>query len=516
MVKARHLLQSSVIVVLFLGLDKITALIRTRLVSVTFGTGDAADAFTAANQLPEVFVTVISGGALAAAFIPVYSNYLSSKSARESAKLASSIISLVIVILGSVSAIGIVFAPWITKNILAPEFSPAQQLLTANLMRVILLEATLFGVSGVLSSILNAHQHFALPALAPVALNIGYIAGFVFFVPLLGIHGLAWGLVLGGLLHILIQVPGLIRYKFRYLPMLDINMSGVKEIVRLMGPRIITLGSIQIADIFIIRLTSGLPPGSTSGYFYGYYLMQLPETLFGTAIAIVVFPTMAELYNSGDIKGLKDTSMTALRIVWLLTIPASIGLVLLGRVGIAFFLEGGAFTAASTNLVYSVLIFFSLRIVSEASLEILARLFYAQHDTRTPMFVALVWLATNIILAFLLVGRLGVGGLALASTIAFTIQSLILFLISRARLGDLGDSELAKSGARFIVGAIGMTIVVVVLGQIVTNPLLWLFSGVFAGLVTYFGIIYLLGSPEITSLLVLVRTRSTESPSSAS
>jgi putative peptidoglycan lipid II flippase len=354
-----------------------------------------------------------------------------------------------------------------------------------------------------------------LPALAPVALNIGYIIGLVFFVPILGIYGLAWGLVLGGFLHILIQVPGLIRFNFRYLPILDRKMAGVKEIVRLMIPRLVTLGSVQAADLVVIRLTSALTVGSTSSYFYGYYLMQLPETLFGTAIAIVVFPTMSELYNAGDIKGLKETSMTALRIIWLFTIPSAVGLILLGRTGIGLFFQGGAFTSTSTDLVYGVLVFFSLRIVSEASLEILARLFYAQHDTRTPMYVALGWLVVNVILALLLVGRLGVRGLALSSTVAFTIQSIILFLISRHRLGDMGELELAKSGARFIVAATGMTIVIVVLGQIVSNPLLWLFFSVIAGLVTYFGLTYLLGSPEITSLLVLIRTRSTQSTSSA-
>jgi len=507
MERARHLLRSSVIVIALLGLGKVTGLFRTRMVSGTFGTSSAFDAFTAANQLPELFVTLISGGALAAAFIPVYSAYLTSKKSKESAQLANSILTLVIVVLGGISVLGIIFADWITAELLVPDFTPELQALTAQLMRIILLQTTLFGISGVLSSVLNAHQHFALPALAPVALDIGYFIGVIVFVPSMGIIGLAWGTVVGGLLHILIQVPALVKYRFRYYPELILSLSGVREVVRLMGPRIVTLGTVQFADLFVIRLTSGLGAGSTSGYFYGYYLMQLPETLLGTAIAIVVFPTMSELYNAGDIEGLKSTSMNSLRIIWFLTFPASVALVLLGRPAISIFLERGAFTVESTELVYGILVFFSVRLISEASLEILARLFYAQHNTRTPMFVSLGWLITNVILAYLFVDALGVRGLALASTIAFTFQSLALFILNRRRLGYLYERELLTSAGRAILGAAGMAAVILLLGQMIANDFLILIIGGTAGFITYFAITYLTGAREIPSLVKLVRSR---------
>jgi putative peptidoglycan lipid II flippase len=509
MVRARHLLRSSVVVTLFLTLGKLTGLLRTRLLSATFGTGAEFDAFTAANQLPEVFVTLISGGALAAAFIPVYSSLLAGDKPSRSARLANSVLTLVLAVLGGLSIVGMILAPWLTSTLLVPDFSPIMQELTAELMRVILLQTTLFGISGVLSSILNSHQHFALPALAPVALDIGYMIGILLFVPSMGIEGLAWGTVVGGLLHILIQVPALRRFHYQYRPVLDLRMAGVREVVRLMVPRIVTLGSVQIADLFIIRLTSGLALGSTSGYFYAYYLMQLPETLLGTSIAIVVFPTMAELFNSGDMEGLKRLSMTALRIIWILTIPAAVGLVLLGREAIAIFLQYGAFTAASTQLVYGTLVFFSLRVVSEASLEILARLFYAQHDTKTPMFVALGWLATSIALAFLFVGQLGIAGLALASTVAFTLQSLALFILNRRRLGYLYERELALTLFRTLLGAAGMAAVITIIGQVVSNNLLFVFVAGTAGLAAYFLVTYAAGARELPALFSIIRSRPT-------
>jgi putative peptidoglycan lipid II flippase len=505
MERARHLLRSSAIVIALLGLGKLTGLLRARLVSSAFGTGSEFDAFTAANQLPEVFVTLISGGALAAAFIPVYSNYLTSDKHRESAQLANSVLTLVIAVLGGISAVGIVLAPWLTANVLVPDFTPEQQQLTADLMRVILLQTTLFGVSGVLSSILNAHQHFALPALAPVALDVGYIFGLIFLVPSMGIMGLAWGTVLGGILHILIQIPALVHFNFHYHVQVLMQLAGVREVIRLMVPRIITLGSVQLADLFIIRLASGLATGRVSAYFIGYQLMQLPEVLLGTAIAVVVFPTMAELYNAGDLEGLKQVSMNALRIIWTLTIPAAVALVLLGRSAISFLLEDGAFTEDSTSLVYGTLIFFSFRVVSEATLEILARLFYAQHDTRTPMFVAIGWLVVNVALAYPLVNALDARGLALASTIAFTLQSLVLFLLNRRRLGYLHERELLGTAVRSLLGAAAMAAVILFLDRLIEGTFLFLALGGIAGLGTYLIITYLVGAREIPQLIKIIR-----------
>ena len=505
MTRARHLLQSSVLVIVFFGLGKLTGLVRVRLVGNAFGISPAFDAFTAANQLPEVFFTVIAGGSLAAAFIPVYSNYLNHKSARESSELAHTILTLVIAILGSLSLIGAFFADWLASAILVPDFPPETQLLTAELMRIIFIQTTIFGISGVLSSVLNAHQHFALPALAPLALDIGYVVGLYLFVPALGIHGLAWGTVVGGLLHILIQVPALIKYRIGYRPAWQIRMAGVGEIVKLMGPRIVTLGAIQMADLFIIRLASGLPTGSTSAYFYGYALMQLPETLFGTAIALVVFPTLAEHFNDGNMAGLKATAVAAIRIIWTLTIPAAAVLVLLGEPAIAFLLEGGEFTADSTQLVYSVLIVFSIRIISESTLEMVARLFYAQHNTRTPMFAYLAWLVINVSLAYLLVDAWGIAGLALASTIAFTILAAVLFVLNGRRLNGMNERELGVTAVRAIVATIGMSLVIMAVKEWVDGRFLALGLGAILGGITYLILNLLLGGQEIPTLIRIIR-----------
>jgi putative peptidoglycan lipid II flippase len=505
MARARHLFRSSLIVMFLLGLDKLVSLVRARLVAQAFGAGAEYDAFTAANQLPELFFAVIAGGSLAAAFIPVYSRYLNHEGPARTAQLSNTILTLVLLVLGTVSAVGALLAPWLAEVVLVPDFPPEQQLLTAQIMRVILIQTTIFGFSGALGSILNAHQHFALPALAPLALDIGYFIGLFFFVPTMGIIGLAWGTVVGALFHLIIQIPALIRYRVGYHPELDLGLAGVSEVIRLMGPRIVTLGTVQFADLFVIRLASGLTAGATSAYFYAYALMQLPQTLLGTSIAQVVFPTLAEQFNAGDRDGLRRTAANALSIIWTLTIPAAVATVLLGRPIIAFLLEGGAFDAEATTLVYAVLVAFSLRVVSESTLDLVARLFYAQHNTRTPMWAYLGWLVVTVVLAFLLVDRLGIAGLALATTIGFTLLAAALLILNSRALGGLHEAELLMTVGCSLVATAGMAAAILLVGRFVTSPLLYLACALLVGFGVYAGLMLVLARERVLQFAALLR-----------
>jgi putative peptidoglycan lipid II flippase len=231
--------------------------------------------------------------------------------------------------------------------------------------------------------------------------------------------------------------------------------------------------------------------------------------LFGTAIALVLFPTMAERFNAGDILGLKRIATNGLRIIWMLTVPSAAALILLGRQLISLLLERGEFTADSTDLVYGILVFFSLRVVSEATLEIAARLFFAQHNTRTPMFVAMGWMVVNITLAYLLVGPLGVGGLALATSIAFTLQTAVLLYLNHRKLNGLDWKGLGISFGRTAVATLGMSLVILGLGQLIDNTLLFLLAAGLFGLLSYGLLQILLGGREIPDLIALVRGKST-------
>ena len=503
MKRAQHLLRSSVIVIALYAINKVTGFARILLVGDAFGTGAESDAFTAANQLPELFYVLIAGGALAAALIPVYTKYLNSERAeqvRESADLANTVLTLVLMVLAVICGIAALFAPQITRYILVPDYAPEQQLLTAQLMRIILVNTTLFGLSGVITSLLNAHQHFLFPAMAPIMLDVGYILGFYLLVPSMGIYGVAWGTVIGAILHIGIQLPALIKYRLRLRPKLNLRLKGVHEIIYLMGPRIIMLGAIQLADVFWVRVASRLEPGQVSGYNYAFTLMQLPETLFGTALAIVVFPTMSELFNADNRAAMIATGMRTLRIIWIFTIPSAAGLILLGRPAISLILERGEFDARSTAIVYTALTFLSVRVVSEATLEIVARLFYARHNTRTPMWGYLLWLVVNVGCTYLFVASMGAAGIALSSTIAFTVLSAWLYWKNHQELGDMEDSEMFKCAVRALLATGCMVFAIMAVQSLGLGVILSLPIAGGVGIVVYFAIYLFLGGQELNDL----------------
>jgi putative peptidoglycan lipid II flippase len=214
---------------------------------------------------------------------------------------------------------------------------------------------------------------------------------------------------------------------------------------------------------------------------------------------------MAEQFNAGDISGLRATASRSLQIIWFLTIPAAAGMVLLGRPMISFLLGGGEFTAESAQIVYSVLAVFSLRLVSESTVEITARLFYAQHNTRVPMYAYIGWLLVDLALAYWLVDDLGIVALALASSVAFTFLALVLLVLNNRVLGNLLDRQLAVSSLRAVAATVGMSVVIMGLAQFIVAPLPMLVVGGFCGVATYLAISILLGGEEIPRLLELVR-----------
>jgi putative peptidoglycan lipid II flippase len=268
-----------------------------------------------------------------------------------------------------------------------------------------------------------------------------------------------------------------------------------------MIPRLVSLGLVELADVFFVRLGSRLPDGHLSAYFWGWRLMQLPETLFGTAVAQVFFPTFAELANAGDWDGLRQRANAALRVILTLTVPSAVALVLLGRPVLS--LIGGAFDAEAMDLVHAALVIMSVRLVGEALLEIGARVFYAQQDTATPMVAAGLGQGISIGLGYALIEPLGFRGLAVATTAGFWVESSLLLALAHRRLGQVVDRGLLGALGRALVGA-------GVLGLGVSGAQLLLPPGggglqtavaagfaAFVGLAGYLITLFVLRSPEL-------------------
>lgn len=256
----------------------ITGLVRQMMILATFGTSASLDAYFAAARLPTLLFSLLAGGALASAFVPTFTGLLAGNERALAWRVASSVANLITLALTGFAALAFVLAPWLVTHIVAPGFQdPAQITLTVQLLRILLLSPILFGLSGLLMGVLNAHQHFLLPSLAPAMNNLGVIAGVIFFVPRLGIYGLAWGAVLGAALHLVIQLPGLRHRQARYHATLGLSDPSVRQVFRLMAPRLLSVGIVEINFLVNAIIASGLPTGSLTALTNAFIIMLMPQ-----------------------------------------------------------------------------------------------------------------------------------------------------------------------------------------------------------------------------------------------
>ncbi|UCC65091.1 MAG: murein biosynthesis integral membrane protein MurJ, partial [Anaerolineae bacterium] len=294
--------------------------------------------------------------------------------------------------------------------------------------------------------------------------------------PVRGIRGLAAGAVAGAVLHLAIKVPGLLHNGFRWWPALDLRSQAVRRVAALMGPRVLDLGVFHLTLLITTNLASRLSAGSVSALEWGWDAMQLPETVIGTAFGLVTLPTLADLAARSDVAGLRRTLGETLRAVIALTVPATCGLILLGRPLLRLLYERGAFNATAVDAVFVALRFYALGLVGHACLELAARAFFAQQDTVTPLLIAAGSATANVVLGVLLMGPMGHGGLALANSLAVSAEVLTLLLILRRRWGGVEGWQTLGALGRVVLAALLMSTVVAgvqVVGQRAGLSLFW-------------------------------------------
>jgi len=493
----RHIARNTLLVGASFVLAAATGLARNVVIARRFGIGADLDAYYAAFKLPDLLFSVLAGGALATAFIPVLAGFLTDDDLEGAWRLASAVTNLVVLIVSGLAALAAVLAPWLVRTLVAPGFEAAQQAETIAVMRVVLISTLVFGVSAVQGSVLHSFKHFLLPALAAAVYPLGIAAGAWWLAPVWGVRGLAVGAVVGAVLHLAIKVPGLLHYGFRWRPAVDLGSLAVRRVAVLMGPRVLDLGLFHLTLLITTNLASRLGAGSVSALEWGWDAMQLPETVIGTAFGLVAFPTLADLAARGDVAGLRSTLGETLRAVISLTVPAACGLILLGRPLLQLLYQRGAFGAAATDAVFVALRFYALGLVGHACLELAARAFFAQRDTVTPLLVAAGSAAINVALGVLLMGPMGHGGLALANSLAVSAEVLTLLLILRRRWGDVEGRQTLRALGRAIVATLLMSLVVagvLALGGRAGLGPFWLVAlGGVTGILVYAGAALLLG-----------------------
>ncbi len=518
--RPRSLARAATIVMLLFVASRVLGLVRDIVISHQFGTSRALDAYFAAFNIPDFIFNVLAGGALGSAFIPTFAAALAQNDARRAWQLARAIITLALILLTALAALLALFAPQIVAATVAHGFAPDDQALTASLMRWMLITPIVFGVSGIVMGILNAHQHFALPALAPTLYNAAIIAGAIFLAPTMGVYGLAAGVIAGAFLHLAIQLPWFVGrfqisdFRFQIFNLQssihNLQSNDVREVGRLMLPRTLGIAAVQINFLINTVLASGLSAGSIAALSYAWRVMLLPVGVIGQSLATVVFPTLSAQDARNEREGFAATFSTAFRATLYLTIPASVGLFVLGQPFVVLLFQRGEFDARSTAETAFALQFYAVALFAHSGLEIVTRAFYAMHDTKTPVIVGVGAMGLNIALSLGLIAPLAHGGLALANSVATILEVLILLVILQRRLGDMDTRRIVLSVARIAVAALtmGATLVMFTTVFAESSAILIAILGAAIGAVVYFIVTFLLRSEEIAFVLRRVNRKS--------
>lgn len=460
----RQIARAAGVVMLAFVASGVLGIVRQSAINAAFGAGAHLDAFIAAQRVPETLFVLVAGGALGSAFIPVFTRLLALGDQAGAQRLADAVITLLVLAAMALALAAFLLAGPLVRALLLPDAARSTQDLGAALMRIMLPTVIIFGVSGVVMGVLNAHQHFLTPALAPSLYNVGLIVGALVLARGGNIYGLAWGALLGSALHLAVQLPALRRVAFRYRPTLQINTPGVREVLVLMGPRVLGLGIVQVNFWVNTALASGMVAGSVTALSTAFVLMMTVLGVVGRSVGTAVFPTLSTLSAQHAMSDFRRTLAGALGGVLFVAIPAGIGMAVISEPLVRVLFERGAWTARDTAGTAWALALFSIGLAGHAVLEVLVRAFFALHDTWTPVKVGTATMLLNIALAVALIVLLGYpettafergpfGGLALAMSIATAVESAWLWAILRRRLGGIDDRRVLDGAARTTIAS---------------------------------------------------------------
>ena len=442
-------------------LSRVLGLAREQVFAAQFGAGFAVDAFQVAFRIPNLLRDLFAEGAMSAAFVPTLTRTQQEKGPEAAMRLANLVVNFLLVVISALCVIGIVAAPWIVR-FMAPGFAaiPGKIELTTLMTQIMTPFLLLVSLAAAVMGVLNTRRVFFIPAVAPSLLNVGLIlSGFLIapFCPRFGLQpivGMAFGALLGGLGQLLIQVPALREQGFRWRPILSFTDPGVLRMVTLMAPASLGIAAMQVNVFASTFLASQLAEGSVSWLNYAYRLMQLPIGLFGVAIATVTLAEVSRHAASGNMADLRDTLSFSLRMVLLLTLPATFLLIALAEPIIALLYQHGRFDAADTAETARALWAYAVGLTAFSGVRVMVPAFYSLGLARVPVTVSMVTIAVTVGLYFALMGPLHHMGLALATSIGSILNFAILFFMLRRKIGSLGGRRLLFSGGRIALASV--------------------------------------------------------------
>jgi putative peptidoglycan lipid II flippase len=496
---------------------QLASLARSIFVASTFGASPELDAFTAANRVSETLFLLVAGGALGSAFIPTFTGLLAHNEKASAWRLASALANAVTLTLSLLAILLAIFAPQVVRYALAPGFAEQPELfaLTVSLLRIQLISAILFGLGGLIVGILNAHQVFFVPALTPALYQLGIIFGAVLLSPSMGIYGLAWGVVIGAVAYLLVQIPTLIKQRGTYSFTLGLENPDVRKVIFLMGPRLLGVAVVQLNFWVNTRLASQMEAGSVASLGFAFSLMIMAQAAIAQSVAIAAMPTFSAQHALGKQDEMRASLAASLRGVLLLALPATVGLIMLREPLISFLYQRGKFDAQDVQLAAWALLWYAAGLVGHSVMEVLTRAFYAQHNTKTPVVIGVIAMGLNVIFSFTFarlfsqMGWMPHGGLALANSLATALEATALFIFMRQRLNGLEGSFIARGFVACTLASLGMGIGLWLWIQATGSLARWVVTlgGVLIGGVIYAMSVMLLRVPEIQMVISSIKRR---------
>lgn len=437
--------------------SRVVGLVRERVFTTTFGAGDTFDAFVAAFRIPDLIFNLVVIGALSTVFIPLFTDRLVNSRGRGKADaftFSLSVLNSTLIIISILMGLFAIFAADAVP-LITPGFSGEKLQLTVQLSRIMALQPILLTLSFVFSGVLNSFQRFTAYAVAPIAYNTGIIIGALVLYPWLGVRGLGWGVVLGALLHMLVQFPSVLKVGWRWSPVIAWRKQDVKTLWLMVVPRVFGLAAQQINLLVATVIGSTLLAGSISAFYLASNVAFLPIGIFGIAFAQAAFPTLAQYAARGQQTEFAKTLMGTARYILFFVLPASVFFFLLRAQIIRVLFGDGAFDWEDTILTFQTFGWLTISIFAQAIMPLLTRAFYVRKNTAIPVAISVFSIALNVTVALLLAPRLGVPGLAIAVSVESIVNAFLLFIVLRWQVGALDGRAMSGALLRLLAAALG-------------------------------------------------------------
>mgnify|MGYP000373262645 FL=1 len=502
--------------------SRVLGLVREQVFAGLFGAGYAYDAFVVAFRIPNLLRDLFGEGALSAAFVTVFSDYDTNKGTEMTWQLASNVLVFISILLSTITLLGILLAEPVV-NLLAPDFSAiaGKTELTALLTRIMFPFLIVVALAAVVMGMLNTKGKFFIPALSSSFFNLGSIIGGTSLALLLpkfdipAIVGMAWGTLIGGLLQLSVQLPTLWKTGFRFKPRLNLRDPGLRRILWLMLPATVGLSATQINIFVNTNFASGCAEGSVSWLNYAFRMVQLPIGVFGVAFSVAAMPVLARHAAEKDLKGLRTTFASSLVMVFSLTIPATVGLILLSRPIIRLIFEHGAFTPADTQQTAQALTCYAYGLFAYSAVKIMVPVFYALNDTKYPVIASFLAVFANIIFITLTIDILTFRSIALSTSCSMGLNFLFLGTVLYRKLTGFSLACLGQGVLKILLASTAMGLGVIGL-QYILEPLLsgeiplqlaGVFTVIACAALLYGLILHLLKLPEFDEVTGKIRRR---------